>query len=274
MNLRKITVIAIMLILLTSVAAKTKVMSFDNPGSKRLLKDEKAGNYYYFRPLPERSMKLNVAGIDKIELRSFSLERKRKAEVISIIDKKQTKHTLNPAGVVYGYHTFEAVEIPVPKDTKEMEILCYDRDLYFRAFYQEPPKPKTPTRKRAPNLVVDAHSGILSMTRNGNSSDYYSFTPDQPLRFTLNNSRNAVIYVRARLLDRELPVFDVYVNGKLHDTHEFSIKRTSTYSVIGIRHLSLGKKVTLPENSGRCVIELRAKTDHLFLGRPVLLKRK
>lgn len=274
MNLRKITVVAIMLILMASVAAKTKVMSFENPGSKRLLKDETAGNYYYFRSLPERSMRLNVSGIDKIQLRSFSLERKRKAEVISIIDNKQTKHALTPAGVVYGYHTFEMVEIPVPKDAKEMEILCYDRDIYFRAFYNEPPKPKAAPKKRAPSLVVDAHSGILAMTRNGNSSDYYSFTPDQPLRFTLNNSRDAVIYVRARLLDRELPAFDVYVNGKLHDTHEFSIKRTSTYSVIGIRHLSLGKKVTLPKNSGRSVVELRAKTDHMFLGRPVLLKRK
>lgn len=272
MNLRKIIILAAILLMLTPLAAKTKVMNFDNPGSKRLLKDEAAGNYYYFRSLPERSMTLNVSGIDKIELRSFSLERKKKAEVISIIDKKQSKHPLLPASVVYGYHTFETVLIPIPANTKEMKILCYDRDIYFRAFYTEPPKPKTTAPKKAANLVVNAHSGILSMAHNSSSSDYYSFTPDQPLRFTLNNSRNAIIYVRARLLDRELPVFDVYVNGELYDSHEFSIKRTSTYSVIGIRHLSLGKKVDLPENSGKSVIELRAKTDHLFLGRPVLLK--
>lgn len=272
MNLKKTITIAILLILISAVAAKTKVLNFDNPGSKRILKDEKLGNYYYFRSLPEKTMKLNVAGVDKIELRSFSVERKRKAEVISIIGKNQTKHELKPASLVYGYHTFESVFIAIPPNTKEMQILCYDRDIYLRAFYEEAPKPKAPSNKKPANMVIDAHSGILAMAHNGSSSDYYSFTPDQPLRFTLNNARNATIYVRARLLDRELPLFDVYVNNELYQSHEFSLKRTSSYSVVGIRHLSLGKKVDLPANSGKSVIELRAKSDHMFLGKPVLLK--
>lgn len=259
------------LLALSALQAKPKALAFDNPGNRRILKNAD-GNYYYYRSLPEKSMRLNVAGIDKLELRSFAVEPLKKPQVISVIAKKQTVHNLTLKSRLNGYYLYESVVIPVPEGTKDLEILCYDRGIYFRAFWTPAPKPKPAAKQKLPNLSVDAHSGILAMAHNGSSSDYYSFTPDQPLRFTLNNSREAVIYVRARLLDRSVPEFEVFVNGELAQTHEFTLKRSTTYSVTGIRHLSVGKKVTLPANGGKAVIELRAKSDHLFLGRPVLLK--
>jgi len=272
MRFKKILLIpTLTMLLFTALQAKPKALSFDNPGNRRILKNED-GNYYYYRSLPEKSMKLNVKGIDRIELRAFAIEDIKNPQVISIVDKKQTSHKLVLKSRLNGYYLYESTFIPVPQGSKEMEILCYERSIYFRAFWKVPPKPKPVAKKKLPNLSVEAHSGILAMAHNGSSSDYHSFTPDQPLRFTLNNGRSAVIYVRARLLDRSLPVFEVYVNGELAQTHEFNLKRSTTYSVSGIRHLSIGKKVVLPANKGKAVIELRAKSDHLFLGRPVLLK--
>lgn len=264
-------IVAIAAMSFSALLAKPKALNFDNPGNKRLLKTE-AGNYYYYRSLPEKSMKLNVAGIDKLELRSFAIEPLKKPQVISIVAKKQTVHDLSLKSRLDGYYLYESVTIPIPEGIKELEILCYERSIYFRAFWTVPPKPKPAPKQKLPNLSIDAHSGILAMTHNGSSSDYHSFTPDQPLRFTLNNGRDAVLYVRARLLDRTLPIFEVYVNGTLVQTHEFTLKRSTKYSVTGIRHLSIGMKVELPANQGKSVIELKAKSDHLFLGRPVLLK--
>lgn len=259
------------LLAFSALQAKPKALAFDNPGNRRVLKNAD-GNYYYYRSLPEKSMKLNVAGIDKIELRSFAIEPIKNPQVISIIAKKQTVHNLALKSRLNGYYLYESVIIPIPEGTKDLEILCYERGIYFRAFWTVPPKPKTVPKQKLPNLSIEAHSGILAMAHNGSSSDYYSFTPDQPFRFTLNNSREAVVYVRARLLDRSVPEFDVYVNGELAQTHEFTLKRSTTYSVTGIRHLSVGKKIELPANPGKAVIELKAKSDHLFLGRPVILK--
>lgn len=272
-NKKIILILALAVITLSALAAKPKPLAFDNPGNKRILKNED-GNYFYYRSLPEKSMRLNVAGIDKIELRSFAIESLRKPQVISIIDNKQTKHDLILKSRTNGLYLYESVFIPVPQGTTELYILCYERSIYFRAFYTLPPKPKAKpvNSKKLPNLSIDAHSGILTMSKNGSSSDYYSFTPDQPLRFTLNNGREAVVYVRARLLENTLPLFEVYVNGELNQSFEFSLKRTTSYSVPGIRHLTVGKKITLPANQGKSVIELKAKSDHLFLGRPVLQK--
>lgn len=272
MQFKKIMLTAILpLLLLGALQAKPKALSFDNPGNRRLLKNED-GSFYYYRSLPEKGMKLNVAGIDKIELRSFAVEPLNKPQAISIVAKKQSFHDLKLKGRLNGFYIYESVTIPVPEGTKELELVCYDRGIYFRAFWTPAPKPKPAPKKKLPNLAMEAHSGILAMTHNGSSSDYYSFTPDQPLRFTINNDRAAVIYVRARLLDRSIPAFDVYINGQLVQTHEFTLKRSTTYAVTGIRHLSVGKKVELPARTGKAVVELKAKSDHLFLGRPVILK--
>lgn len=252
--------------------AKYRALAFDNPGNKRLLKNDQ-GKYYYFRSLPEKSMRLNVAGLDQLELRSFSTEQIKKPQAIAIINKKQTTYDLNLKGKSGDFYIYQSIAIPIPQDTQTVEILCYDRQVYFRAFHNVQPKPKQP-KKKAPALLVNEHSGIMEVSHNSTNSDYYGFTQAQPLRFTLSQGRQADLYVRARLLDRSTPAFELWANGALVDTYQFSLKRTSTYSVVGIAHLSTGMKVPLPENSASTAYELRAKSDHLFLARPVLLKQK
>ncbi|MDZ4121734.1 MAG: hypothetical protein U1C33_04895, partial [Candidatus Cloacimonadaceae bacterium] len=118
------------------------------------------------------------------------------------------------------------------------------------------------------------HAGVMMMAHNASTSEYHSFSPEQALQFELNNSRNAVVYVRARLTDRTLPIFELYKDGELVHTYEFTLKRTTKYKVSGIRHLSVGIKIELPPNSGSSSYELRAVSDHLFLGRPVLIKKQ
>lgn len=270
--LRKYILILIAFLALGSVlSAKMKVMNFDNPGNKRLLKSAQ-GNYYYFRSLPEKSMRLNTTGITSIELRAFAVESIRKPQVTITINKKSTTYNLSQRERSNGFYIYDNVKIAIPEGTSSIEVLCYDRGIYFRAFYDIPAKPKV-TKTKVANMQVTDHSGIMTMTHNSSSSDYYTFTPAQPLRFVLNNGRNAVVYVRARLLDRSVPEFELYVNGEKVAEHEFSLKRTTTYSVIGINHLSIGKKLDLPTNYDRAVYELKAKSDHLFLARPVLLKQ-
>jgi len=75
-------------LLLAQTVNRYKVLPFDNPGTKLLLKTE-AGNYYYYRGLPERPLILNTTGVEKIELRSFSKEAVRKPEIVTIINKQR-----------------------------------------------------------------------------------------------------------------------------------------------------------------------------------------
>ncbi|MDP2173696.1 MAG: hypothetical protein Q8J62_07955 [Candidatus Cloacimonadaceae bacterium] len=271
---KKLIIMTLLMLATASFWAQSKprVMSFDNPGNRRILKNAD-GNYYYFRSLPEKSMRLNVGGIDKIELRSFGIEAIRKPQVVVIIDKKRNTFDLTLKSRLNGYYIYEPVSVSIPEGTQSIEVLCYDRGIYFRAFYAVAPNPKTPKTK-VPNLAIAEHGGIMSMTHNSASSDYYTFTPSQPLKFILNNKCDAIIYLRVRLLNRSVPVFELYQDGNLIDTIEFSLKRTTKYKVHGINHLSVGKKVELPKNTSNSTFELRAQSDHLFLARPVLLKAK
>lgn len=249
---------------------KYKALTFDNPGTKRVLKTE-AGSYYYFRSLPEKSMLLNTAGISKLELRSFSTEALRKPEVITIIAKKRQAYTLQPVQTINTYTVYQSLTIDLPKDTKSIEVLCYSRSMYMRAFNVLPPK--APKIAKLKNLVIKAHGGAVSLLHNGSSSDYYSLLPSQALKFSLNNKRNAVVYVRPRLLDRSIPKLGVYKNGTLVETIEFTKKRSTTYHVQGITNLGISKKIVLPSNNGSSDYELRAISDHLFFAKPVLVKQ-
>lgn len=269
---KRLILVLTLCLLLAGLSAKTKALSFENPGNRRLLKNEQ-GNFYYYRSLPEKSMTLNVDGISAIQLRSFAIESLRQPQVITIIDKKRTSYDLALKERLDGLYLYQELNIPIPQGTKTVEILCYQRSIYFRPFYTVAPKPK-PKVVRAPNLAVKAHGGIMQISHNGTTRDYYVFNPSQSLRFTLANGREANVYVRARLLDRTLPQFQVYRNGELIQTNEFSLKRTTRYKTVGIAHLSVGMKLELPENSGTVDYELRAVSDHLFLARPVLLKAK
>jgi hypothetical protein len=114
---------------------------------------------------------------------------------------------------------------------------------------------------------------VVSVQHNSSSTDYYSFMPDQPFKFTINNGRNAYVYIRPRLLDRSLPQLGVYVNGELVEVIDFTYKRTTKYHSQGINNLGIAKKIVLPENTNSTNYELRALSDHLFLAKPVLLKK-
>jgi len=222
MNKRILILIAVLLaycLLGGKATVRYKALSFDNPGTKRVLKTE-AGNYFYYRSLPEKSMILNTAGISKLELRSFSKEALRKPEIITIIAKKRQAYTLKPVQTIKTYTVYETINIDLPPDTKSIEVLCYSRSIYMRAFHVLPPK--APKISKLKNLVIKAHGGAMSLLHNGSSSDYYSLLPSQALKFSLNNKRNAVVYVRPRLLDLSTPKLGVYANGELVDTIVFS----------------------------------------------------
>ncbi len=255
------------LIALNALPARVKPLSFADPGNRRLLKTE-AGNYWYYRSQPERSMTLNVEGISAIHLRSFGLEELRRPQVISIIGGERRTWDLNLKEIQEGYYLYDEINIPIPPDTQSMEILCYERGIYFRPFHTVEPAPR-PRPSRPDNLVVNAHGGVINISHNGTDSPYYVFNASQPLRFTLNNGRAAVIYVRARLLDRSLPEFEIYRDGVLLDSREFSLRRTTTYKAVGVDHLTTGMRIELTENSGSAVIELRAISDHMFFARPL-----
>ncbi|HNQ43780.1 MAG TPA: hypothetical protein PKI59_05095 [Candidatus Cloacimonadota bacterium] len=268
-------IILLLIVLLASAAlaatVRTKVMSFDNPGNRRLLKTD-AGNYYYYRSLPEKSMTLNTAGVEKIQLRSFGIEAIRKPQVTIIIGENRTTYDLKLKERLNGFYLYEPLEFEIPANTPKIEVLCYNRSIYLRSFQliTVVPKPKPVT---IPNRVINAHAGMIDIMHNSTTSDYYTFNAVQPLKFTLNNSRNAVVYVRARLTDRSLPSFSLYHNGVKVESHEFSLKRTTKYSAPGVKNLTVGIKLNLPVNSGSGEYELRADTDHLFMARPVLLKK-
>ncbi len=257
-------------ILFAQTANRYKVLPFDNPGTKRLLKTE-TGNYYYYRSLPERALILNTTGVDKIEIRSFSYGEVRNPEIVSVIGKERKVYQLSLKEKKGDYYIYNPFTLDIPEGTKEIKVICYDRSIYMRAFSVLPPKPAKP--KKQPNLVIKAHSGVVSVQHNSSSTDYYSFMPDQPFKFTINNGRNAYVYIRPRLLDRSLPQLGVYVNGELVEVIDFTYKRTTKYHSQGINNLGIAKKIVLPENTNSTNYELRALSDHLFLAKPVLLKK-
>jgi hypothetical protein len=267
---KRLILILIAAISLAGVSAKIKPLNFANPGNKRLMKTE-TENYYYYRSLPEKALELNVTGISALEIRSFAIEDLRKPQFTVTINKAKTVYNLVLKQRLDGYYVFEPVKVTLPAGTKSVELLCYERSIYFRSFYDyvAPAKPK---EKKPDNLVIKAHGGILSVTHNGSDSDYYIFNPTQSFKFTVNNKRNAEIYVRARILDRTLPVFELYRNGQLVQQYEFTLKRTTKYKAVGIDFLSIGMKLDLPRSDGPVEYELRAKSEHLFLARPIILK--
>ncbi|MEF3695473.1 MAG: hypothetical protein V3576_09050 [Candidatus Cloacimonadota bacterium] len=268
--IKKIISTCLILMALSFVFAQSKprVMTFENPGTRRLLRSE-AGNYYYYRSLPERSMNLPVEGLSSIELRSFSTQALRRPQVIVIIGGNRTTHDLQSAGRNGAYFTYAPVNVAIPQGTQKIEVLCYDRSTYFRAFYT--PAPRRPASRRA-NLIVSEHAGQVQMRHNGDSSSYYSFSPDQDFLFTINNNRNVDLYIRAKLVDREPATFELYRNGTLVDRYEFDMRRTTRYSIQGVTSLSIGKKLVI--NSGSGEYRLKTVSNNIFFARPVVKRNQ
>ena len=267
---KKLFVLVTILLLALGLAAqsKAKTLTFNNPGSRRLLKTEK-GNFYYYRSLPEKSMTVNCKGIKTVELRSFAIEALRRPQVIITIGKDSKTYDLSLESRLEGFYLYQPLFIPIPAGTESISILSYSRSIYLRPFYTPAPKPKPKTKQ--PNMLITEHAGTIQISHNSTVSDYYSFTGKQSLRFTINNNRKGIAYIRVRLLDRSVPQFELYHNGKLVETHEFSLKRTTQYKAPGVSSLSVSKKINLASGNGD--YELRAKTNHLFFARPLILKK-
>ncbi len=248
---------------------KTRIMDFENPGSRRIRQTD-SGNHWYYRSLPEKTMTLNTEGVERIQIRSFDIERLRKPQIHILINKERTTFDLKLAERLNGYYLYEDIEFDVPAGTKSLEVLCYQRSTYMRAYEMEKIIPKVKPI-RIPNRQIHAHAGIIDLTHNSSSSEYYTFNPSQAFRFSHNNAKNGVVYIRARLTDRTLPVFSLWHNGTKVDQYEFSLARSTKYSAQGIRYLTVGMRLELPENINSSEYELRAESDHLFLARPVIL---
>jgi len=251
-----------------ALMAKTVPMTFDNPGTKRLLKSE-AGNYYFFRSLPEKNMKLNVKNLEQIEIRSFARKPVAKPKFIVIIGKQKQSYDLVIDKTVKNYTVYQPINVTIPKGTQNVEILCYDRYIYLRSFYTVTPKPKP---VKLPNLKVLAHGGMMNLTFEQKTSNYYTIDLEHQMKFEVNNKRDAIMYVRAKLTDRSIPTMDLYQDGIMIKRYQLPTKRTAKYKVAGITHLSIGMRIDLPENTGSSVFELKSVSGHLILVKPVIKK--
>ncbi len=275
MRMNKYIISLLACVLATSVligqTVRTRIMSFENPGNRRILKTESV-NQWYYRSLPERAMKLNVEGVQKVQLRSFGIEALRKPQIHVIFGKDKTTYDLKVSHRLDGYYMYDNIEFEIPQGAKTVEILCYPRSIYMRAFQMITIQPK-PKKVRIPDREIKAHAGIIDINHNSTSSEYYTFNSAQAFRFSLNNGRDGVVYLRARLTDRTLPRFSLYKDGVKVDSYEFGLSRSTKFSATGVKHLTIGKKILLPANDGSSEYELRADSDHMFMARPLMLKK-
>jgi hypothetical protein len=250
---------------------RTRIMDFENPGSRRIRRME-GSNHWYYRSLPEKTMTLKTEDVSRIQIRSFSIEKPRKPQIIVIIDGERMPYDLSFSEFNNGYYFFEDFELDIPENTQEIELLCYQRHIYMRAYEMEEIIPKVKPVK-IPNRQIQAHAGLIEISHNSTTSEYYTYNMSQSFKFTHNNAKNGILYVRARLTDRSLPKFSLWHNGTKVEEFEFSLARTTKYSAQGVRYLTIGKKINLPDNDGSSVYELKAESDHLFMAKPVFEQR-
>lgn len=272
--MNKKIIILMTLLLMAGIAlgqtVRTRIMNFENPGNRRILKTE-AVNQWYYRSLPEKTIRLDVEGVERVQLRSFGIEALRKPQITVIIGKDKSSYDLKLTHRLGGYYMYEAIEFDIPEGSKSIDILCYQRSIYMRAFQMITIKPKA-KKVVVPNMELKAHAGMIDINHNSSTSEYYTFNSTQPLKFKTNNKRDGIVYIRARLTDRSLPKFALYVNGVKVESYEFSLARTTKFSATGVSYLTIGKKIALPLNDGSSEYELRAESDHMFMARPLILK--
>ncbi len=250
---------------------RSRIMDFENPGNRRIRRMEET-NHWYYRSLPEQPMTLKTEDVKRVQIRSFSIKELRKPQIFVIIDGQRTAFDLVSAEFKDGYYFYEDFEFDIPEDTASIELLCYQRSIYMRPYeiYEYIPKVKV---VRKPSRVIQAHAGMIDVTHGSTNSEYYTFNRTQPFRFTLNNGRDCVVYVRAQLTDRRLPRFNVYKDGELVETQEFSLARSSKFHATGVKYLTIGMKVELPDNEDSSEYELRADSEHMFMAKPVYIKK-
>ena len=246
-----------------------KAMNFDNPGSKRLLKTE-TGKYFFYRSLPEKSMLINVEQTTTIEIRAISKIKISKPVFYLKYADKKTAYDLKFTSDIPDYQIYEPVRINLPPGVKQLELLCYDRNLYFRAF-----EPIQIQKKKisVPVLKINSYLSSVHLTNHKTDKVYYSLDSTKSLSFQVKKGLSCSLFLRAKITDKKTPEIAIYKNGVLLDKHLLSTKRTSTYKVDGFNHLSIGKKIELPATDITSVYEIRAVSNHLFIAKPTINKK-
>jgi hypothetical protein len=266
-----ILLLIILSLALTGAATiKWKPLTFENPGSKRMVKAS-SGNYYYFRSLPEETLILNVKDLAAIEIRTVSKIKVSSPQFILMYEGKRVTYDLKTLALSEKFHVFEPVKITLPPGLTQIELLCYDRNIYFRAFI-----PVTVQVKKAkvPALKINGSYRAHEVAGASSKHPYYAFTESTPFSYQVRAGLIHTVYVRAELTSKDKPMFGLYEDGKLIKKYELALKRSNTYKTEGINNLTIGRKLDFPVQDKTKTYELRALTDHLFLARPVIRKAK
>ncbi len=268
-------IVALILILsalagLSAVALKWKPMTFDNPGTRRLLKTP-TGNFYFYRSLPEKSMYLDIRDLTALEIRAISKAPVKKPQFIIKADNKRVVYDLKLIAVSEEYQVYEPIRLTLPPGLTRLELICYFSEIYFRAFQPVTVQSKKP---KVPSLKIIASAGEYDIEHEGSKSRYYGVNEEKSLTFQVNQGLPFTLYMRAQLQDREVPILGLYEDGKLIKRITLSQKRTNTYTVEGIPHLTIGKREDFFAREKVMTYELKALSGHLFLVRPVIRKAK
>jgi len=262
--------LVISLLLMGQASVKWKAMAFDNPGSKRLLKSAKSSCFYY-RSLPEKSMFINVKDMQAIEIRAIAKSKVDKPQFILKYNDKKTAYALKFFSASVSYQIYEPIRITIMPGVKQIELISYDRNIYYRAFY-----PVTIQKKKSvvPSLKIMGHAGEYNLENQAHKVKYYGAKSTMPLTFQVNKGKMFSLFVRAQLTEKEVPTFDLYRDGKFINKVSLSLKRSKSYNIAGIQHLTIGKKLDFPAQTTVAKYELRPVTDHLFIARPVIKLQK
>jgi hypothetical protein len=258
-------------LLLTGAAAqKWKSLQFTNPGSKRLLKTG-GGNHYYYRSLPEQSMLLDVKDLTSVEIRAIAKAKVANPMIILKYGGKRYINELKIASISEKYQVYQPLQINIPQGVKQLELVSYNRNIYYRAF-----RPVQPVVKKTsvPPLKMLSDNKPYKVDNGKTTTAYYAFKDTAPLTFQINKGKPFSLYVRAELSGEEAPVFAVYANGQLIRQYTLSIKETSAYKVEGLPHLTVGRKIDFEAADKITRYELKAVSAHLFIAKPVIRKVK
>ncbi len=262
--------LAISLLFMGQTSVRWKTMMFGNPGSKRLLKTEKSSVFYY-RSLPEKGMLLDVQDVQAIEIRAIAKSKVDRPQFVLKYNDKKTTYDLKLFSASVNYQVYEPVRISLMPGVKQVELICYDRNVYFRAF-----KPITIQKKNkyVPSLQILKHAGQIFLSSSTSKKQYYTFKENTPLTYQINKGKAFSLFVRAQLVEKKPAVFGIYRDGELINKVTLSTKRTKTYTSEGITHLTIGKKIDYPAMDKIAKYEIRALTDNLFIAKPVIRKTK
>ena len=276
MFINKVKPYIALIILLTAVAGisaaalRWKPMTFDNPGTRRLLKTA-TGNYYFYRSLPEKSMYLDIKDLTAVEIRALSKAPVRNPQFVLVYDGGRVTYDLKLIAVSDEYQIYDPIRITLPPGLNRTELICYNSNIYFRAFQPVPVQSKKP---KTPSLKIISSAGEHDLEHEASKSRYYALNDAQGFFFQVNKGLPFTLYIRAQLTDRQVPVCGLYEDGKLVKRITLSQKRTNTYYVDDLPHLTIGKREDFSARDKIVTYELKPLSGHLFIAKPVIRKTK